>query len=145
MSTSHRRAFIFLLSSQHMRRSSSKHNSPTSNSRSNPKSKTMKNSCGNCTSIVVFFSVSKMHCTSFSSHPCMAKSLLCRCSNNIEVQWLFNFICGVMNGGPQVRAVFLYCHPDYSSCPANAIPMGQATWAMCAAIKNYNLKPHCLL
>ena len=35
------------------------------------------------------------------------------------------------------KAVFLYC------CPANATQMGQATWAIWAAIKKYNLKLQC--
>ena len=39
-----------------------------------------------------------------------------------------------------IKAVSLYCCPDCSSCPANAIQTGLATWAFWAAIKKYKPK-----
>ena len=44
-----------------------------------------------------------------------------------------------MNLHEESEAVFLYCCPDCTSCPANAIQMGQATWAIWAAIKTQSL------
>ena len=37
------------------------------------------------------------------------------------------------------QAIFLHCNQVFPSCPANAIQMGQATWAIWAAIKKYHL------
>ena len=36
------------------------------------------------------------------------------------------------------EATDLYCCPDYPSCPASAIQVGWATWAIWAAIKEYS-------
>ena len=44
-----------------------------------------------------------------------------------------------------MQAIFLYCCPDYSSHPANAIQMGQATWAIWEAIKEYSLRNKCTM
>ena len=38
-----------------------------------------------------------------------------------------------------IQAVFLYCYPDWPSCPANVIQMAWATWAIWVAIKKYSL------
>ena len=42
----------------------------------------------------------------------------------------------------QIEALFLYCCPDCLCCPANAIQMGQTTWAIWAAIRKYSLSGH---
>ena len=59
-------------------------------------------------------------------------------SGNIKIQRCKQYLCDEPN--MQVEAVFLYCSPDCPSCPANAIQMGQATWAIWAATKKYSLK-----
>ena len=43
----------------------------------------------------------------------------------------------IMNGKKDnFRLYFLYCCPECLSCPANAVQMDQATWAVWAIISN---------